>query len=160
MIGGIGTLSGGWLADRLRRDKRMYVWLTAGVKLAILPIAIWYYLTTDLLTAIILTSITSFFGGFYLSVSFALNQNCTTPRGAPRLGALVILHQYCRPRIRAAIGRHFIRLFLGRLWRRRLRYALIAVVSLNLWGCFHYFWAGRNLREDLKIAERHQRFDL
>jgi len=24
---------------------------------------------------------------------------------------------------------------------------------MNLWGCFHYFWAGRNLREDLKIAE-------
>jgi hypothetical protein len=33
-----------------------------------------------------------------------------------------------------------------------LRYALIVVVSMNLWGCFHYFWAGRNLREDLKIA--------
>ncbi|MGB0478651.1 MAG: spinster family MFS transporter, partial [Parvibaculales bacterium] len=80
VIGGIGTLSGGWLADRLaQRDKRMYVWLTAGVKLAILPIAIWYYLTTDLVTAIILTSITSFFGGFYLSVSFALNQSLLPP---------------------------------------------------------------------------------
>jgi predicted MFS family arabinose efflux permease len=29
VIGGIGTLFGGWLADRLaQRDKRMYVWLT------------------------------------------------------------------------------------------------------------------------------------
>ena len=31
IIGGIGTLSGGWLADRLaQHDKRYYVWLTAG----------------------------------------------------------------------------------------------------------------------------------
>ena len=118
IIGGIGTLSGGWLADRLaQRDKRMYVWLTAGVKLAILPIAIWYYLTTDLLTAIILTSITSFFGGFYLSVSFALNQSLLPPaRRAPRLGSFTVLHQYCRAWFRAAIGRHFIGLFLCRLW--------------------------------------------
>jgi sugar phosphate permease len=63
VIGGIGTLFGGWLADRLaRRDRRMYVWLTAGVKLGILPVAIWYYLTTDLMTAIVLTTITAIFG--------------------------------------------------------------------------------------------------
>ena len=66
------------------------------MKLAILPVAYWYYLTTDVLTAILLTTITSFFGGFYLSVSFALNQSLLPPPAGTRLGTLVVLHQYYR----------------------------------------------------------------
>ena len=155
VIGGIGTLSGGWLADRLaQRDKRMYVWLTAGVKLTILPIAIWYYLTTDLLTAIILTSVTSFFGGFYLSVSFALNQSLLPP-ARRALGSALLL--FCINIIGLGFGPQLVGIlsdyFSADYGVDGLRYALIAVVSINLWGCFHYFWAGRNLREDLKIAE-------
>ena len=155
IIGGIGTLSGGWLADRLaQRDKRMYVWLTAGVKLAILPIAIWYYLTTDLMTAIILTSITSFFGGFYLSVSFALNQSLLPP-ARRALGSALLL--FCINIVGLGFGPQLVGIlsdyFSADYGIDGLRYALIAVVSINLWGCFHYFWAGRNLREDLKIAE-------
>ena len=90
-----GTLFGGWLADWLaQKDKRYYVWLTAGVKLAILPIAYWYYLTTTVTTAILLTTITSFFGGFYLSVSFAL-KSLLPPARRARLGFAFCLHQYC-----------------------------------------------------------------
>ena len=121
IIGGIGTLSGGWLADRLaQRDKRMYVWLTAGVKLAILPIAIWYYLTTDLLTAIILTSITSFLAGFIFRQFCAQSKSVAAGTARPRFGSFTVLHQYCRARFRTTIGRHFIGLFLCRLWSRRL----------------------------------------
>ena len=128
--------------------------LTAGVKLAILPIAIWYYLTTDLLTAIILTSITSFFGGFYLSVSFALNQSLLPP-ARRALGSALLL--FCINIIGLGFGPQLVGIlsdyFSADYGVDGLRYALIAVVSINLWGCFHYFWAGRNLREDLKIAE-------
>jgi len=155
VIGGIGTLSGGWLADRLaKRDKRMYVWLTAGVKLGILPIAIWYYLTTDLMTAIILTTITAFFGGFYLSVSFALNQSLLPP-ARRALGSALLL--FCINIVGLGFGPQLVGIlsdyFSADYGVDGLRYALIVVVSMNLWGCFHYFWAGRNLREDLKIAE-------
>ena len=156
VIGGIGTLSGGWLADRLaQKDKRMYVWLTAGVKLGILPVAIWYYLTTDLLTAILLTTITSFFGGFYLSVSFALNQSLLPP-ARRALGSALLL--FCINIVGLGFGPQLVGIlsdyFSADYGVDGLRYALIAVVSLNLWGCFHYFWAGRNLREDLAIAEK------
>jgi len=156
VIGGIGTLSGGWLADRLaQRDKRMYVWLTAGVKIAILPIAIWYYLTTDVMTAIILTSITSFFGGFYLSVSFALNQSLLPP-ARRALGSALLL--FCINIVGLGFGPQLVGIlsdaFAPSYGVDGLRYALIVVVSLNLWGCFHYMLAGRNLREDLEIAEK------
>jgi MFS family permease len=156
VIGGIGTLSGGWLADRLaQKDKRMYVWLTAGVKLAILPIAIWYYLTTDLLTAIILTSITAFFGGFYLSVSFALNQSLLPP-ARRALGSALLL--FCINIVGLGFGPQLVGIlsdyFSADYGVDGLRYALISVVSINLWGCLHYFWAGRNLREDLALAEK------
>ena len=156
VIGGIGTLSGGWLADRLaQHDKRYYVWLTAGVKLAILPVAYWYYLTTDVLTAILLTTITSFFGGFYLSVSFALNQSLLPP-ARRALGSALLL--FCINIVGLGFGPQLVGIlsdyFSTDYGTDGLRYALIVVVSLNLWGCFHYFWAGRNLREDLAIAEK------
>lgn len=154
IIGGIGTLFGGWLADKLaQKDKRYYVWLTAGVKIAVVPVAIWYYLTTDVTTAIILITITSFFGGFYLSVSFALNQSLLPPERRA-LGSALLL--FCINIVGLGFGPQLVGIlsdaFSPVYGVDGLRYALIVVVSLNIWGCIHYFLAGRNLTEDLEKA--------
>lgn len=152
IIGGIGTFTGGWLADKLaQRDVRAQLWLTGGVKIAILPIAYWYYLTTDVGTAIILTSISSFFGGFYLSVSFALNQSLL-PVANRALGAAILL--FLINIIGLGVGPQLVGVlsdfFSSDYGKDGLRYALIAVVSINIWGALHYLYAARFLEEDLK----------
>ena len=169
VIGGIGTFFGGWLADRLaQRDKRWYVWLTPLVKIAILPIGVWFYLTSDIVVASILAAITSFFGGFYLSISFAMTQSLLPPTSRA-LGAAILL--FCiniiglgaGPQMVGILSDSFREGVLFNLFQDgflfewfgqlepidSLRYALICVIMLNLWGSIHYMLAAPNLRQDL-----------
>ncbi|MBT7641708.1 MAG: MFS transporter [Rhodobiaceae bacterium] len=151
LIGGIGTYSGGLLADYLgKKDKRNYVWLTAGVKLFILPVAIAFYLTTSLKLAIGLFTITAFFGGFYLSVSFAMTQSLL-PGPSRALGAALLL--FCINIIGLGLGPQLVGIlsdyFLPTYGVDGLRYALVSVVVVNIWGATHYILAARSLREDL-----------
>ncbi len=151
VVGGIGTYSGGLLADYLgKKDKRYYAWLTAGVKLFILPIAVAFYLATDLKLAIGLFTITAFFGGFYLSVSFAMTQSLL-PGPSRALGAALLL--FCINIIGLGFGPQLVGIlsdyFLPIYGVDGLRYALVSVVVVNLWGSAHYLWAARTLREDL-----------
>ena len=151
IIGGIGTYFGGWLADRLaQRDKRAYAWLTGGVKIGVVPIAIAFYLTRDFKIALALYTITAFFGGFYLSVSFALTQSLL-PAANRALGAALLL--FCINIVGLGFGPQLVGIlsdyFQPSYGVDGLRYALVAVVSANIWGASHYFWSARYLRQDL-----------
>ena len=152
VVGGIGTYSGGLLADYLgKKDKRNYAWLTAGVKLFILPVAVAFYLATDLKIAIGLFTLTAFFGGFYLSVSFAMTQSLL-PGPSRALGAALLL--FCINIIGLGLGPQLVGIlsdyFLPTYGVDGLRYALVSVVVVNLWGAAHYILAARTLREDLE----------
>ena len=152
VVGGIGTYSGGLLADYLgKKDKRNYAWLTAGVKLFILPVAVAFYLATDLKIAIGLFTLTAFFGGFYLSVSFAMTQSLL-PGPSRALGAALLL--FCINIIGLGLGPQLVGIlsdyFLPTYGVDGLRYALVSVVLINLWGAAHYILAARTLREDLE----------
>jgi MFS family permease len=152
VVGGIGTYSGGLLADYLgKKDKRNYAWLTAGVKLFILPVAVAFYLATDLKIAIGLFTLTAFFGGFYLSVSFAMTQSLL-PGPSRALGAALLL--FCINIIGLGLGPQLVGIlsdyFLPTYGVDGLRYALVSVVVVNIWGAAHYILAARTLREDLE----------
>ncbi|MGI9440613.1 MAG: spinster family MFS transporter [Parvibaculales bacterium] len=151
IIGGIGTFTGGWLADLLaRRDKRFYVWLTAGVKIMLAPFVVLFYLSTDTVFASYLLVILSFFGGFYLSVSFAMTQSLL-PTTRRALGAAILL--FCINILGLGAGPFLVGVLSDMLSPEygidSLRYALIFVSLLNIWGSVHYYLAGRTLREDL-----------
>ena len=155
IIGGIGTFTGGWLADKLaRRDKRFYVWLTAGVKLVLAPFVAWFYLTTDIVTARWLLAILAFFGGFYLSVSFAMTQSLL-PASRRALGAAILL--FCINILGLGLGPLLVGImsdgFAPNYGTDGLRYALLLVSLLNIWGSIHYYLAGHTLEGDLRTAE-------
>ncbi len=155
VLGGIGTFFGGWLADFLsKKDKRMQVWLTAGVKLFIVPIAIAFYLTTNFQLALALFTITAFFGGFYLSVSFGLTQSLL-PANKRALGAAILL--FCINIIGLGLGPQLVGIFSDgfrpTFGDDGLRYALVCVVLINIWGSVHYLLAGKTLRDDLERAQ-------
>jgi MFS family permease len=154
-IGGIGTFFGGWLADRMaQRDKRYYVWLTAIVKTALAPFVAWYYLAADIYLAAGLLVLVAFFGGFYLSVSFAMNQSLLPPENRA-LGAALLL--FCINILGLGFGPYMVGVlsdvFQPDYGQDSLRYALVLVSLLNIWGSVHYFIAGRRLREDLAARE-------
>ena len=155
IIGGIGTFTGGWLADKLaRRDKRFYVWLTAGVKLVLAPFVAWFYLTTDIVMARWLLAILAFFGGFYLSVSFAMTQSLL-PASRRALGAAILL--FCINILGLGLGPLLVGImsdgFAPTYGTDSLRYALLLVSLLNIWGSIHYYLAGHTLEGDLQTAE-------
>ena len=154
IIGGIGTFTGGWLADKLaRRDKRFYVWLTAGVKLLLAPFVAWFYLTTDIVVARWLLAILAFFGGFYLSVSFAMTQSLL-PASRRALGAAILL--FCINILGLGLGPLLVDMmsdaFSPTYGQQSLRYALLLVSFLNIWGSIHYYLAGHTLAADLEAA--------
>ena len=148
IIGGIGTFTGGWLA---RRDKRFYVWLTAAVKMLLAPFVVLFYLSTDTVLASYLLVILSFFGGFYLSVSFAMTQSLL-PVTRRALGAAILL--FCINILGLGAGPFLVGVLSDLLnpvyGIDGLRYALILLSLLNIWGAVHYYLAGHTLREDLE----------
>jgi MFS family permease len=156
LIGGIGTFFGGWLADKLAtKDKRAYVWLTAIVKVLMAPFIAWFYLERDTTTAAYLLTIIAFFGGFYLSVSFAMTQTLL-PAASRALGAALLL--FFINIIGLGLGPFMVGvlsdMFYADYGKDGLRYALLIVTLLNIWGALHYFLAGRTLAADLETATR------
>ncbi len=156
LIGGIGTFFGGWLADKLAtKDKRAYVWLTAVVKVLMAPFIAWFYFERDTTTAAYLLTIIAFFGGFYLSVSFAMTQTLLPP-ASRALGAALLL--FFINIIGLGLGPFIVGvlsdLFYADYGQDGLRYALLIVTLLNIWGALHYYLAGRTLAADLEVASR------
>lgn len=155
IIGGVGTFFGGWLADRLaQRDQRAYVWLTAAVKILIAPFVAWFYFETDTRIAAYLLAFIAFFGGFYLSVSFAMTQTLLPP-ASRALGAAILL--FCINIIGLGLGPFVVGIlsdfFSAEHGADGLRYALVIVTLLNIWGSYHYYLAGRSLRADLEAVK-------
>ena len=155
IIGGVGTFFGGWLADRLaQRDQRAYVWLTAAVKILIAPFVAWFYFETDTRIAAYLLAFIAFFGGFYLSVSFAMTQTLLPP-ASRALGAAILL--FCINIIGLGLGPFVVGIlsdfFSAEHGADGLRYALVIVTLLNIWGSYHYYLAGRSLRADLDAVK-------
>ena len=151
IIGGVGTFFGGWLADRLaQRDQRAYVWLTSAVKILIAPFVAWFYFETDTTIAAYLLAFVAFFGGFYLSVSFAMTQTLLPP-ASRALGAAILL--FCINIIGLGLGPFVVGIlsdvFSTQYGADGLRYALVIVTLINIWGAYHYYLAGRTLRADL-----------
>lgn len=157
VVGGIGTLASGRIADLLaRRDPRWTPWVVALAKIVTVPFLIWFFATTDFRHALMIYLLPAFFGGFYLGPGFAMVQSLMPLRMRAVAAAISL---FVGNLVGLGLGPQGVGLLSDLLAPRfgieSLRYALMAFACLNLWAAVHYWLASRTLAEDLaRVAGR------
>lgn len=150
-VGGLGSLIGGYLADRLsKRDMRWNAWVIAVAKLLGMPLFIVFYSSSNLDLMIPVYIVSSILGAFYLGPSFAMIQSLT-PLHMRALASAVMLFVL-----------NFIALGFGPLTvgivsdvlhpyfgEESLRWALFGTSFIGVWAAVHYYWAGKTYQADL-----------
>lgn len=144
LLGGVGALLGGYLADRLsRKDARWSAWVIAAAKLAAAPLILAFYLTDDFNTALVFYLPATVLGAFYLGPSFAIVQS-TAPLAMRATVSAIMLF------VLNFIALGFGPLAVGMLSDAlnptygddSLRYALMCTSLINVWCAAHYVLAG------------------
>jgi predicted MFS family arabinose efflux permease len=150
-LGGLGTLAGGWLADRLgARDPAWRLRVVALSQLAAVPFWLGALLAGQPSPGIALLAVPAAVLCFYLAPSFAAVQSLAEPATRALAAALLIL-------VGSLIGLGIGPLAVGVLsdtlrpayGTESLRLALLVVVPLLAWSAAHYFAASRTLAADL-----------
>jgi hypothetical protein len=156
VVGGIGTLASGRIADVLaRRDLRWTPWVVAMAKVLTVPFSIWFFATADFHQALLIYLVPAFFGGFYLGPGFAMVQSLMPLRMRAVAAAISL---FVGNLVGLGLGPQGVGLLSDLLAPRfgieSLRYALMAFTCLNLWAALHYWLASRTLTEDLHRVSR------
>lgn len=151
-LGAVGTLAGGWLADRLgARDAAWRLRVVAAAQLATVPFWLGALLAGQAATAIALLAVPAAALCFYLAPTFAAVQSLAEPATRALAAALLIL-------VGSLIGLGIGPLAVGVLsdalhpahGADSLRLALLVVVPLLAWSAAHYLAASRSLAADLR----------
>ncbi len=150
VIGGagvIGALVGGRLADKLgETDKRWKMWIVAYAKFIAAPIIVYFFLEMDTSIALLVYIPTVLLGAFYLGPSFAMIQTRSPVHmramcSAIMLFILNIIGLGFGPQA-VGILSDFLRPEFG---DESLRYALLILSFISIWGGVHYYLAGKHL---------------
>lgn len=150
IVGGLGTLAGGYLGDRYaRRDRRWYVWIPALSLLVTVPFSFFAFLAGDKYLALLMYIAPTFFGAFYHGPTLAIVQGLAQVRMRAISAAVYIF-------IVNLVGLGLGPLAVGVLSDllhpsfgvESLRYALLGVFMVNIWSAVHYLIAAKTLRED------------
>ena len=154
VVGGIGALAGGYLADRLaKKDIRWNAWILTIAKLLAVPFIAGFYLVGDTMTAIMLYLPGLALGAFYLGPSFSMIQGLA-PLHMRALAAAIML--FVLNIIGLGFGPQLVGfvsdMLHGPFGEDSLRYALLFTSFINIWAASHYFYAGKALREDMDAA--------
>ena len=150
VVGGLGTFTAGRLADVLaRRDERWRTWLVAAGKAGYVPFLAIFFMVEDPTIALVLYVIPAFFGGFYLAPTFAMIQSLVSLRMRALASSIVL---FILNIIGLGFGPQLVGvmsdLFAPSYGRESLRMALLVLTFVNLWCAYHYYCAGRTLRDD------------
>jgi predicted MFS family arabinose efflux permease len=147
-VGGVGTLLGGWLADRLGARQR--AWRLHVVAVALVGAAPFWpaaMLVADPRIALACLVVPAAALCVYLAPTFAAVQTLAEPRMRALAAAVLLL-------VGSLIGLGLGPVLVGALsdslrqshGADSLRVAMLAIVPLMLWSAGHYFLAGRALR--------------
>ena len=149
--GGVGSIAGGLLSDRLaRRDRRWYAWLPAVATVGAVPFYVGFLLAPDpwvalgLLIPVVLLNATT------IAPLWAANQAISPLR--VRATSYAVIHLGI-----SAISGGLAPLIVGSLndllapglGEHAIRYSLFLIVGTNLWGAFHAYMAAHRLPGDL-----------
>ena len=149
--GGIGIVLGGWMADRYgSRDTRWYLWIVTVALLLGVPFSLGIYLTDSVGMALLFLCIPVLLGNFYQATTFSQTQGLVPLRmravaAAVLLFILNIIGLGAGPQ---AIGllSDFLEPSYG---QESLRYSLLILSFVNVWAAYHYYLAGKYLKQDL-----------
>lgn len=157
---GIGGAFGTWLAgaasDRLRkRDIRWSLWLIGAILLVTKPFAFGFLLIDNKTAALVLFVPSAVLGAAYVGTSLAVLHNRIAAELRPMASALFLL-------VVNFVGFGFGPLLVGALsdfafndfGADALRYSLMAVQFVAIWGAFHYYCAGRQLARPSDLSDR------
>ena len=149
--GGIGIAMGGWMADRYgARDTRWYLWVVTVALLLGVPFSIGIYLSDSALWALLFLIIPVMLGNFYQATTFSQTQGLVGLRmrsvaAAILLFILNIIGLGAGPQAVGIVGD----LLNPTYGEESLRYSLLILSFVNVWSAYHYYVAGKYLKEDL-----------
>lgn len=152
--GGLGTFGAGVLADRLgQKDVRWYMWVIAIAGAATFPFGFAVYLVDDLSLALGLFIVPAAAGSLYLGPSLAMTQGLARLKMRAAASALLL---FILNIIGLGLGPQAVGIVSDLLepsyGAESLRYALLAMTPLGLWGALHFLLAAKSLSSDLERA--------
>jgi MFS family permease len=151
--GGIGIALGGFLADRYgARDKRWYLWVVSVALVLAVPLTVGVYLSNSATASLLFLIMPVLLGNFYQATTFSQAQGLVPLRmravaAAVLLFILNIIGLGAGPQVVGILSD----LLQPSYGDESLRYALLILCLVNLWAAYHYFIAGKYLKDDLVI---------
>jgi len=151
IVGGLGTVAGGWLGDRYaKKDRRWYVWISGITILLAVPFTIYAFLGGDKYWTLAMYILPTFFGAFYHGPTGAVIQGLAQVRMRAISAALYVLMVNLIGLGLGPLAVGVISDLLAPAYGvESLRYALLCVFLVNIWSALHYLFAVKTLRADL-----------
>ena len=158
IIGAVGTLLGGFLADRISNrlgDRRWYMWVPGIATLIMVPFQFSSYLTGSLWVVVPSFCIMFIFASMFFGPSFAVTQGLATLRTRAVATSILLFVQTfiglgLGPLVAGAVS-DYLQPSYG---TQSLAIGLVVVGLANIWAAAHYFRGARTLREDFASTQR------
>jgi len=149
--GGIGIALGGYLADRYgARDTRWYLWIVSVALIASTPLFFGVYLSNTAFASLMFLIMPILLGNFYQATTFSQTQGLVSLR-MRSVAAAVLL--FILNMIGLGAGPQAVGILSDVLQPsygdESLRYALLMLSTVQIWAAYHYYQAGKSLKEDL-----------
>ena len=149
--GGIGIALGGYLADRYgARDTRWYLWIVSVALIASTPLFFGVYLSNTAFASLMFLILPILLGNFYQATTFSQTQGLVSLR-MRSVAAAVLL--FILNMIGLGAGPQAVGILSDILQPsygdESLRYALLMLSTVQIWAAYHYYQAGKSLKEDL-----------
>ena len=149
--GGIGIALGGYLADRHgARDTRWYLWIVSVALIASTPLFFGVYLSNTAFASLMFLILPILLGNFYQATTFSQTQGLVSLR-MRSVAAAVLL--FILNMIGLGAGPQAVGILSDVLQPsygdESLRYALLILSTVQIWAAYHYYQAGKSLKEDL-----------
>jgi predicted MFS family arabinose efflux permease len=149
--GGIGIALGGYLADRYgARDTRWYLWIVSVALIASTPLFFGVYLSNTAFASLMFLILPILLGNFYQATTFSQTQGLVSLR-MRSVAAAVLL--FILNMIGLGAGPQAVGILSDVLQPsygdESLRYALLMLSTVQIWAAYHYYQAGKSLKEDL-----------
>ena len=149
--GGIGIALGGYLADRYgARDTRWYLWIVSVALIASTPLFFGVYLSSTAFASLMFLILPILLGNFYQATTFSQTQGLVSLR-MRSVAAAVLL--FILNMIGLGAGPQAVGILSDVLQPsygdESLRYALLILSTVQIWAAYHYYQAGKSLKDDL-----------
>ena len=149
--GGIGIALGGYLADRYgARDTRWFLWIVSVALIASTPLFFGVYLSSTAFASLMFLILPILLGNFYQATTFSQTQGLVSLR-MRSVAAAVLL--FILNMIGLGAGPQAIGILSDILQPsygdESLRYALLILSTVQIWAAYHYYQAGKSLKDDL-----------